>query len=77
MPVFMPPAEILSIILEKLFSCPNKAIPVGPIILATTLTLIKPVSIRTRVETAFSEETLTRSAEIIFFSLEIIFKRTD
>ena len=60
-PAFMPPFEILWIIVEKLVNCPRRAIPTGPIIAATTFTLISAVNILTNADTAFKEETLIKS----------------
>jgi hypothetical protein len=57
-PVLIPPDATTIIIVAKLLSCPSKAIPLGPIITATTFTLTNPVNILTRVETAVSEKTL-------------------
>ncbi|GAA6241624.1 hypothetical protein F030043B2_06660 [Bacteroides fragilis] len=60
--MFIPPLEIVIAIEEKLLSCPNKAIPEGPIIEATTFTLINPVSILTKVDIAVKEKTFIMSA---------------
>ena len=73
-PALMPPLEIPSVIVEKLFSCPSSAIPAGPIIAATTLTLTNPVSILMTVETAFRDDTLNRSVDKTFLILTITFE---
>jgi|SRR5450432_48489 hypothetical protein len=70
-PEVIPPLDIPSVIVEKLFNCPSKAIPAGPMTAATTFTLTSPVNILIRVETAFREETFTRSAENKCFILAI------
>jgi len=49
-PKLIPPEANVNAIAEKLYNCPNKAIPEGPMIIATTFTLIKPVNIFTIVD---------------------------
>src|SRR6266852_1756260 len=72
MPDVIPPLEIPSVMVEKLFNCPSKAMPTGPITAATTFTLTRPVNILIAVETTFKEDTLTRSAENKCFIIAII-----
>ncbi len=62
-PLPMPPFANPSNIVTKLFNCPTRATPAGPIIEATTLTLIKPDNILTNVDIAFKENTLTISTD--------------
>ena len=63
----MPPVARVIIIAEKLFNCPNKAIPAGPIITAKTLTEIKLVIILTRVDNVVSPKTFASFDPAIFF----------
>lgn len=65
-PVFMPAVERLNIIAEKLFNCPNRAIPEGPTMDATTFILIKAAIILIRVEIPFKAETVNSSLLNIF-----------
>ena len=71
-PLLIPPVDNDNIIDAKLFNCPTKATPAGPIIDATTFTLISPVSILTKVDIEVREKTFTISVFSIFFSLVII-----
>ena len=64
MPLLIPPLERDITIEAKLLSCPTSATPVGPMMEATTLTLINPVSIFTKVDMAVKEKTFTISAEV-------------
>ena len=61
MPLFIPPVDKERAMVAKLFSCPTNATPAGPMMLATTLTLTSPVSMRTKVDMAVKEKTFTMS----------------
>jgi hypothetical protein len=61
-PPFIPQDDRFNTMVEKLFNCPTKATPAGPITEATIFTLIIPVSILTRVDIEVRENTLTMSA---------------
>ena len=63
----IPPVAKVIIIAEKLFNCPNKAIPAGPIMTATTFTEIKLVIILTSVDTVVSPKTFASFDCAIFF----------
>src|SRR5258705_8566904 len=71
-PFFIPPVEMLSSNRLKLLNWPSRATPFGSNCVATTFTLIMPVSILTSVATAFNDDTLTRSVASIFFSFNSI-----
>lgn len=72
-PLLIPPLDNDITIEEKLFNCPTKATPAGPIIDATTFTLINPVNIFTKVDIAVNEKTFTISALAVRLHKEISF----
>ena len=72
-PASIPPVANDKAIVEKLFNCPTRATPAGPIMDATTLTLTRPVHIRTNVDIDVREKTFTISALATRFTKKNVF----